>query len=354
MCKCPTSARRDLDRGLKARVFVKTRMTHALGLLAIFTVGCGSSSVEVIDDSAPGGKADSIDPTAPWQVIPTPTQAANLIGLWGESSDDFYAITGGEIFHFKNGDASVERTSSNTCPLHAIWGASAADVYVVGACDQRLHSTGDGMWTQGPAVQEREHEYIHDDNFLSISGSGTNSIAIGNWGGRCYRFGGTDWKEFGHDDGQRFASIAIFRNDVIVAGEDLNGQGHVISLKPGVGESHEFNPIGLWAGTDFLYSAGNVKGGGYRLMRSTYAPFFTDAAVGKHGAINAVAGNPETQQVYYVGTNGLVVQLGAGANGRVTSLGPATDKDLLSVWVSPAGDIFAGGAQGTLVKRHAD
>ena len=67
-----------------------------------------------------------------WTVqSPLPT-GNDLLGVWGSSSGDVFAVgRGGTILHF-NGSIWSSMSSGMTYDLCAVWGSSAQDVFTVG------------------------------------------------------------------------------------------------------------------------------------------------------------------------------------------------------------------------------
>ena len=82
-----------------------------------------------------------------WAKMKSPV-TANLMGVWGSSPTDVFAVgAGGTILHY-NGTKWSDMTSSKLTKahLHAVWGSSSSDVYAVGASGTIVHYDGK-KWT---------------------------------------------------------------------------------------------------------------------------------------------------------------------------------------------------------------
>ena len=63
----------------------------------------------------------------------------DLIGVWGSSGSDIFAVDySGTILH-DNGSAWSEMSSGTTNQLNCVWGSSGSDVFAVGDGGTILH-----------------------------------------------------------------------------------------------------------------------------------------------------------------------------------------------------------------------
>jgi photosystem II stability/assembly factor-like uncharacterized protein len=75
--------------------------------------------------------------------------AHDLLGLWGSSATDIYAVgEQGVILHSTDGKAFTPLSSGQTVSLLAVWGSAANDVYAVGDNGTILHSADGGKTWQ--------------------------------------------------------------------------------------------------------------------------------------------------------------------------------------------------------------
>ncbi len=133
-------------------------------------------------DIAPGG----------WRILTSNTTSA-LHAVWGSSSSDLYVVgAGGVILHNTtagvDGGGTWTKTIQGSSTLTGVWGSSANDVYVVGAAPAViLHSTNGGAtWTSiappEPAV-----------GLFAVGGrSATDVYAVGATGGVIFHSSGND------------------------------------------------------------------------------------------------------------------------------------------------------------------
>jgi hypothetical protein len=82
------------------------------------------------------------EPDWTWQN-PLP-QGNSLLGVWGSSGSDVFAVGGsGTILHY-DGSSWSSMSSGTSNHLGGVWGSSGSDVFAVGEGGTVLHYSGDG------------------------------------------------------------------------------------------------------------------------------------------------------------------------------------------------------------------
>lgn len=86
-----------------------------------------------------GGETTGVCGIEPkWTPVTSPT-TSDLIGLWGSSANDVWAVgLGGTILRWQ-GSSWTKVTSPVTESLYDVWGSSANDVWAVGDFGTVLH-----------------------------------------------------------------------------------------------------------------------------------------------------------------------------------------------------------------------
>jgi hypothetical protein len=105
------------------------------------------------------------------------TGSAYLHAVWGSSATDVYVVGDSGVILHSHGDGSwTAQASGTTYLLFDIWGSSASDIYAVGhrvpGDNVVLHSTGDGKWTSWGSLGGSS------DGF-TVWGSGPGDVYIG-------------------------------------------------------------------------------------------------------------------------------------------------------------------------------
>ncbi len=93
-----------------------------------------------------------------WWSSMTSGTTAGLIGVWGSSANDVFAVGGsrGTVLHY-NGTAWSAMTTSTTSILDDVWGSSSTDVYAVGQFGSIEHYNG-AVWS---SVTTSTSEWLH-------------------------------------------------------------------------------------------------------------------------------------------------------------------------------------------------
>jgi hypothetical protein len=96
-------------------------------------------------DLAPAGQ-----PT--WTPIPTGT-TASVIGIWGASPDEVFAVGGEGVFLRYDGEEWLATSIEGTPHLVSLWGSAADDVFATGDGGLILHWDG-GRWVPSRSGRE--------------------------------------------------------------------------------------------------------------------------------------------------------------------------------------------------------
>ena len=245
----------------------------------------GMTGYALLTVSVPG-----LLPADSWSAMTSGT-GERLIGVWGASSSDIYAVgDDGTILQF-DGTGWSAMVSGTSEDLHAVWGTSPSDIYAVGEVDGILHYDGTA-WSQVASAGE---------NLLGVWGASPSDVyAVGSFG-TIVHFDGTSW-------------TLVLRVPEIVGGFGLTGVwGTSSSNIYAVGD----------AGTVLHYD-----GIGWSEMES-----------GTESNFQAVWGTSPTD-VYAVGGVTIAHYDGIGWNATTRSLDPR-NFELTGVWGSSASDVYA-------------
>ena len=116
---------------------IKLRNT-GLAVLVIALTGSACSAPTEPKERVDDGCAITCIPIIGPFELPLPS----LLGVWGGSAMDVFAVGGvGTILHY-DGNTWSAQASGTTGLLLGVWGSSATDVYVVGDNNTILHYDG--------------------------------------------------------------------------------------------------------------------------------------------------------------------------------------------------------------------
>jgi hypothetical protein len=226
------------------------------------------------------------------QIAVDDNGATRFSGIWGSGKGDIYAIANQGIFHSTGDGTWIAQAVPTAQELKSIWGSSATDVYAVGA-GTILHSTGDGTWVTQPSV-------ITGD-LQKVWGSASNDVYV--VGSRS--------------EPSTTYLILHSRGDGTWTREETTG---CPSARPGFATA---GLRGLWGiGGDDVYAVGFVS-------------------------------------VNHDGSPSILHSAGAGTWSMQPDCPPAASEvyrtdavDLIGVWGSPEGDVYAVGSGGTILHRR--
>ncbi|MBI3032103.1 thioredoxin domain-containing protein [Candidatus Woesearchaeota archaeon] len=153
-------------------------------------------------------------PALGWEKIESGT-TKHLVGIWGSSSNDVFAVGyDGTILHY-NGVSWTEMESGTKVQkvhLSGIWGSSSNDVFAVGWDGTILHYDGN-TWTE----MESGTPYT----LFNIWGSSSNDVFAVGWDGTILHYDGNTWTEM--ESGTKVGLNGIWgssSNDVFAVGHD--------------------------------------------------------------------------------------------------------------------------------------
>jgi hypothetical protein len=135
---------------------------QALGLWAIKTIDGYTVYAGGNDESTPG-HGIIWKSTGAGFTPETSTAGTGIIGVWGSSPTDIYAVgAAGKIFHSTGDGTWSPQTTPVSTDLEAIYGASADEIYAVGDQGVVLHkySAASTTWVQDPVPASASGKYF--------------------------------------------------------------------------------------------------------------------------------------------------------------------------------------------------
>ncbi|MGB2854970.1 MAG: hypothetical protein WBC55_11065, partial [Dehalococcoidia bacterium] len=154
-------------------------------MLSIFLVAIGFVVLALLPTLwAPiGGSAKVVSPDGwAWQN-PLP-QGNRLMGVWGSSPSDVFAVGyGGAILHY-DGNSWSPMSSGTTLGLLGVWGSSSTDVFAVGNNGTILHYDG-SSWSK---MSTGTTNALWD-----VWGNSSTDVFIVGDGGAILHYDGSSW-----------------------------------------------------------------------------------------------------------------------------------------------------------------
>ena len=140
--------------------------------------------------------------------FPLPDTGEDLLGVWGISAHDFYAVayTGG-VHHYHNGVWTEVDTGHNGF-LRDVWGDGAGNVYVVGHDGVILHFDG-ADWRLEPSGTT--------ENFLKVHCAPGGETFVAGSGKKVLRRDGGSWTDLGFILGFDVTALWAFAGDDVYA-----------------------------------------------------------------------------------------------------------------------------------------
>jgi hypothetical protein len=309
-----------------------------------------------------------------WEVLDDDQAlAAGTVGLWGDSPDNVWAVTG--ALGLKQFDGTVWREHwDSPVAFEGVWGSSAADVHVCGGQGTVQRLNGNAWDTERLAGWQ---------SCRSVHGA-SSTFAIASTGGPfAYRLSGDQWVRFGtgaalngaiwtHGSGIAMApgpAGTVLRYDGSSWSPLATGSPALLHAVWGS------SPADVWAGgtggtllhydgTAWTPVPSGTSGTVRRIWGTSAALVFAvaDESSGSqvlrydgaawqtvHASVNrlwSIHGRTATD-VYAVGEAGTIVRWD-GQQWHAES--SSTAEALTDVWASPEGDVFAVGARGLIVR----
>lgn len=271
-----------------------------------------------------------------WTRASTPT-TLRIRGIWGASSSDFYAVgIAGTLLHYAGSQVAAVTPSVTSSDLYAIWGTAANNIYAVGAGGTIAHY--DGTWTTTTSGSA---------TLFGVYGVAANDIYAVGTAGTILHYT-TSWSTVtgtgvGAND---LRAVWASGSDVFVVGASgtvshYNGAAWTTTTIAGLPEL-----FAVWGTSPTnVYASGNDSSNGvvYHYTGSTWTPVFTGPVGGRYAALAGSAANDAfalgSALLHHDGT-------------AWTTLAPPpevlTTTKLWAAWVSPTGDVWAGGDGGYL------
>ena len=331
-----------------------------LSLLAVlFAAAAGCS-----DDGGGGGPADlrpAIDQAADLTVAPdlapaslwsarTSGTAADLHAAWGSSATDLFLVgDAGTILHSIDGHTFVAQAAPLQLALRAVWGSGPTDVYAVGDAGTLLHYDGAAWSARGSGVRL---------DLFGVGGTSASDVyAVGAMGLILHSTdGGASWPAVPPLDpplGSTLRTVVAVGMTVWAGGDAGNLVIHTDHFGPFTWILRNISspenvmslyvttaaPLGLWSAADdgsLRYSFD-----GLIWPRQPGAP-----ATPMRGVWGSSDGD-----VYAVGDGGVIYHLTALHPPFAVEDG-GTTRRLEAVWGSGAGDVYAVGQAGTILHRN--
>ncbi len=198
--------------------------------IAGLRAGAQTASANVYDFITPG-PLFSVQFTATVQLPPQAltwtldaqgVTTANLLGVWGSSPSDVFAVgESGTILHYDGGQW-IKQTSGTTAGLRDVWGTGPTNVYVAGDSGI-LHYDGNG-WSLEQIDPTLDSTLAAMPRFSSIWGTSPSDIFTVNRSA-FFHFDGTQWSATPmgprNDPETRWHLWGLSPIDVYAAGVDL-------------------------------------------------------------------------------------------------------------------------------------
>jgi hypothetical protein len=268
---------------------------------------------------------------------PLPT-ASDLIGVWGSSGKDVFAVGDfGAIVHYDGSAWSAMASGSNGL-LSSVWGSGGKDVFAVGVSGTILHYNG---------------------SFWSAMRSGTNQAVIGLWGssgndvyavgdaGTILHYDGSTWSSM--NSGTNLELNAVWGsspNDLFAVGAGGTILHYDGSRWSAMTSSSIQYLTGVWgsSGSD-VYAVGDFE----TILHydgSSWSPSNKNSGP---SLLSRVWGS-SANDVYAAGVRGGGILHNDGTGWSLIATG--APQDLISVWGTSASDVFAVGRTGLV--EHND
>jgi hypothetical protein len=265
-----------------------------------------------------------------------------LTSVWGTSANDVYAVGGnGTVYHY-DGAAWTKLPTNETANLWWIFGVPNGPIYVGGDGGLILRKDGDtftrmqtpnaatvfGIWGTAP------------DDVWAVGGSPGGAS-----GGFAWRLAGDRWEEVAGFPPQLAATAAMWkvfgrsRTDAWIVGTNgttLRWDGALTLVDTGIRESL----FTVHADRERYVTVG---GFGTGLILETTGSTWTSVGPPDAPALIGVCVTDD-HGGYAVGQDGAIWKRD-GSSWRDTELGAELDETFHSVWVDPAGGVWAAGGQ---------
>jgi hypothetical protein len=269
------------------------------------------------------------------------TTTKDLLGVWGSSATDMYAVgRGGTVLHSTGDGTWHAQTSGTTHDLYAVWGSSASDIYVVGD-EGVFHSTGDGAW---------HAQTTPSTGYLTIWGSSATDIYIAGFG-ISHSTGDGAWTHVTNASppGAIFGMSGRSATDVWAIGGNANGLG------AGSGGYERLDANWTWTavsslqnlkGVAFVGTAAYVVGNGGSIYDNRNGSWVKETSP-TPSDLNGICSADD--MLFAVGGSGAFLVSSGDGTWQVEATPSALP--LNAVWASSKHDVYAVGANGVILHR---
>lgn len=256
----------------------------------------------------------------------------SLIGIWGTSKDDIYAVSGSspEILHY-DGNIWTE-TSFDGGGFSAIWGSASNDIFAVGQRDWSYHYVYhyDGQnWTM---MTIKKIVGGWSDRLVSVWGSSSNNVfAVGTG---VFHYDGTTWTTITEITSGSEVWGSSENNVFIVGTSDKISHFDGSDWTEIAGVSDGFSAI--WGNSDadiFAISDGTI----FHYDGDEWTQSYWEG--GNIRELSGTSGN----NVYAVGTNGTVISFDGNSWTKIAGsiLSSNWTEDIEGIWGNSGADVFA-------------
>jgi photosystem II stability/assembly factor-like uncharacterized protein len=265
----------------------------------------------------------------------------DLIGVWGSSPSDVFAIEQAYIIDHYDGKDWTKMFDSRNYFL-GIWGSSASDVFAVGDNDTILHYDGKVWKIMNTGTT---HQAFND-----IWGTSSSDVFAVGWNGIILHYNGEAWSQIDSGTTYRLKKIwGISGEDIFAfavanmstAFKILHYDGH--NWSEVVNITSELNDI--WGTSNSnLFAVGQEA----RIVEHYDGKVWSEmesGATNPEQCLQALWGSSGTD-VFAVGWKGTIVHY----DGKVWSeMDSGTTENLEDIWGSSPSDVFAVGDNGTIL-----
>ena len=270
-----------------------------------------------------------------WTNMGAVDAARSLVGVWGTSSENVYAIDGHTVLHYDGSRWSTSMTGPGFSILREVWGTSSSNIYVVGTSGALLHYDG-LQWTE---------MRITDEDLVDVSGTGRSDIRIVTFANHLFHYDGSVWTQEPLFPPHRLNGVwAQSDANVYVVGDHgaiFNRQGAVVAPMHVIPSGTSEDLYAVWGNTPGSIYAAGANGTLLRYNGTDWNPIVTGTTVTLRDVWST-----SDDVVYVVGDDGTILQGGNDIFTRVVSNAGA---DLNAVFGTVPGNAYAVGDGGALL-----
>ena len=290
-----------------------------------------------------------------WSPMATGLPAwTELLGLWGTSATDIYAVGANVIL--RSGGGGWSAVAKPGAWLQAVWGASRSAIFAVGFQSKTARFDGKS-WSLGGVGASVELTGVWGT-------SATNVFAAG--GGAIRRFDGAKWTTvyapvcadlhsvWGDSPTQMYVGAAV--STMLQNSPLLRFDGaRLVALTPPPKTCTTVHA--LWGSSPANVLASQVTSSTSMIMRHDGITLSVDLSA-VNGAVQGLWG-ASASEVFAVGGGGAVIRRGVSGwtheplDLREQGSNTYRCPDLHAVWGASASTVFAVGSQGTVLRRCA-